>query len=155
MPDNLLLTTVKGQPDLEHVKDLHRRLRLGLVGPTTCSATRAGRIWDIETSGERWAWLDGSPPPPEAFFFFFFFFFAHTNHYVTPELAPQDVCDYKGTIKRRARAEALLAAGLAAGTDPVALGQSGAFRDHANEPLSVSALTGTTTTRTPTRASRR
>jgi hypothetical protein len=52
VPNNLLLATVLGQPDLEHVKDfLARAPRARGSNHLLCDAR--GRVWDVETSGGR------------------------------------------------------------------------------------------------------
>ena len=123
MPNNLLLASLFACRSLEDVRD-----RIAATprarGSNHLLADADGRIWDIETTATRLAWLDGDAC------------FAHTNHYVTPELAPQDATSSEGTYKRRARADELLAAGLEAGEDPVKLGQA-MLRDHANAPFSI------------------
>jgi isopenicillin-N N-acyltransferase-like protein len=83
-----------------------------------------GRILDVETSATRLARMDGGAC------------FAHTNHYVSAQLAPQDASRSEGSPKRLARAYGLLAAGLDAGTDLVDLAMS-VLRDHANAPESI------------------
>ena len=113
------------QPDLERVRDLiagSPRAR----GSNHLLCDTAGRIWDVETTAERWAFIDGAP------------LFTHTNHYVSPELAPDDATGSEGSPKRRARAEELLTAGVEAGTDLVELGKS-VLSDHANRPFSICA----------------
>jgi len=125
VPNSLLLASLFECRDLEEVRaqiDAAPRAR----GSNHLLADAAGRIWDIETTATRLAWIDGGAG------------FVHTNHYVTPELAPQDATTSAGTFKRRARAEELLATGLEAGEDPVRLGQA-LLRDHANAPLSICA----------------
>jgi len=125
VPNNLLLTSLFECRSLEEVRDridAAPRAR----GSNHLHADTSGRIWDIETTATRLAWLDGGGR------------FVHTNHYVTPELAPQDATTSVGTFKRRARAEELLAAGLEAGEDPVLLGQT-VLCDHSNAPLSICA----------------
>ncbi len=123
VPNNLLLASLFACRSLEEV-----RARIAAVprarGSNHLWADAAGGILDIETTATRMAWLDGGAC------------FAHTNHYVTPELAPQDATTSEGSYKRRARADELLAAGLEAGEDPVRLGQT-LLRDHANAPLSI------------------
>ena len=135
VPNNLLLTTVLGQPDLEHVKDLltHAPRARG-SNHLFCDAR--GRVWDLETSGERWALLDGSPPPPEAAVGGATALFTHTNHYVSPELTPGDASRSEGSRLRRERAGQLLSEGLEAGADLVELGKR-VLRDHENAPLSI------------------
>ena len=125
VPDNCLLATVLQQPDLEHARDLiagSPRAR----GSNHLLCDAGGRIWDIETTAERWAFVDGAP------------LFTHANHYVSPELAPDDASGSEGSPKRRARAEELLKAGVEAGTDLVELGKA-VLSDHANAPLSICA----------------
>jgi isopenicillin-N N-acyltransferase like protein len=123
VPNNCLLTIVLQQPDLEHVRDLIAAApRARGSNHLLCDAR--GRIWDIETSGERWALIDGGDC------------FAHANHYVSAELAPGDATGSEGSALRSARAEELLVAGVAAGDDPVALAQV-VLSDHANGPLSI------------------
>ena len=123
VPNNCLLTAVLEQPDLERVRDLiagSPRAR----GSNHLLCDAGGRIWDIETTGQRWAFIDGAA------------LFTHANHYVSPELAPGDATGSEGSPKRRARAEELLAAGLDVGADLVELGKA-VLRDHAGAPLSI------------------
>jgi isopenicillin-N N-acyltransferase like protein len=135
VPNNLILATVLLQPDLEHVKEfLTRAPRARGSNHLLCDAH--GRVWDVETSGERWALLDGSPPPSEAAASGASALFAHTNHYVSPELSPGDASRSEGSRLRRERAEQLLVEGLAAGDDLVEIGKR-VLRDHENAPLSI------------------
>jgi len=125
VPNNCLLATVLQQPDLEHARDLiagSPRAR----GSNHLLCDAGGRIWDVETTGERVAFIDGAS------------LFTHTNHYVSPELAPEDATGSEGSPKRRARAEELLRAGLERGVDLVELGQS-VLSDHAHRPFSICA----------------
>ena len=123
VPNNLLLASLFACRSLEEVRD-----RIASTprarGSNHLLADATGRIWDLETTATRLAWLDGGAC------------FVHTNHYLTPELSPQDATTSEGTYKRRVRAEELLVAGLEAGDDPVRLGQT-VLRDHANAPLSI------------------
>jgi isopenicillin-N N-acyltransferase like protein len=123
LPNNCLLAIVLQQPDLEHVRDLIAGAPRARGSNHLLSDAR-GRIWDIETSGERWAFIDGGQC------------FAHANHYVSGDLAPGDATGSDGSALRSARAEEMLAAGIAAGDDPVALAET-VLSDHANEPLSI------------------
>ena len=135
VPNNLLLTAVLGQPDLEHARDLivaAPRAR----GSNHLLCDARGRVWDIETTGERWALLDGSPPPPQAASSGATALFAHTNHYVSPELTPGDASRSEGSRLRRERAEQLLLEGLEAGDDLVELGKR-VLCDHENAPFSI------------------
>ncbi len=121
MPDNCLLATVLQQPDLERARDLiagSPRAR----GSNHLLCDAGGRIWDVETTAERWAFVDGAP------------LFTHANHYVSPELAPDDASGSEGSPKRRARAEELLKAGVEAGTDLVELGKA-VLSDHAERAV--------------------
>jgi isopenicillin-N N-acyltransferase like protein len=126
VPNNLLPASLFACRSLEDV-----RTRIAATprarGSNHLVAAAAGRIWDIETTATRLKWLDGGAC------------FAHTNHYVTPELAPQDATTSEGTYKRRARAQELLAAGLEAGEGSVRLGQT-VLCDHANAPRSICSL---------------
>ena len=135
VPNNLLLTTVLGQPDLEHVKDL-LTLAPRARGSNHLFCDARGRVWDLETSGERWALLDGSPPPPAAAASGATALFTHTNHYVSPELTPGDASGSEGSRLRRERAGQLLSEGLEAGADLVELGKR-VLRDHENAPFSI------------------
>ncbi len=123
VPNNCLLTVVLQQPDLEHVRDL-------IVGSPRARGSNhllcdaAGRIWDLETTGEHWAFIDGGA------------LFTHTNHFVSPELSPNDATASEGSPLRRARAEELLEAGVGAGGDLVELGKT-VLRDHENAPFSI------------------
>jgi len=135
VPNNLLLATVLCQPDLEHARDVIAAApRARGSNHLLCDAR--GRVWDLETSGERWAFLDGSPPPPEAASSGATALFAHTNHYVSPELAPGDASRSEGSRLRRERAERLLLEGLEAGIDLVELGRR-VLCDHENAPCSI------------------
>jgi isopenicillin-N N-acyltransferase-like protein len=135
VPNNFLLTTVLAQPDLDHVKELLTAApRARGSNHLFCDAR--GRVWDIETSGERWAFIDGSPAPSAAIASGATALFAHTNHYVSPELAPGDVSTSEGSRLRRERATELLLEGLEAGTDLVELGKR-VLRDHENAPSSI------------------
>jgi isopenicillin-N N-acyltransferase like protein len=123
VPNNCLLTIVLQQPDLEHVRDLIAGApRARGCNHLLCDA--GGRIWDIETTAEHWAFIDGGAC------------FAHANHYVSAELSPGDATGSQGSAMRQARAEELLAAGIEAGDEPVALAEA-VLSDHANEPLSI------------------
>ena len=104
--------------------------------PTNIDIDARGRVWDLETSGERWAFLDGSPPPPEAASSGATALFAHTNHYVSPELAPGDASRSEGSRLRRERAERLLLDCLGAGSDLVELGRR-VLCDQENAPSSI------------------
>ena len=135
VPNNLLLATVLCQPDLEHARDVITAApRARGSNHLLCDAR--GRVWDLETSGERWAFLDGSPPPSEAASSGATALFAHTNHYVSPELAPDDASRSEGSRLRRERAERLLLEGLEAGSDLVELGRR-VLCDHENAPFSI------------------
>jgi isopenicillin-N N-acyltransferase-like protein len=123
VPNNCLLTAVLEQPDLERARGLIKgspRAR----GSNHLLADADGRIWDLETSGEQYAFIDGGD------------LFAHTNHYVSSELSPGDATGSEGSPKRRERATELLAAGVQAGTDLVQLGRA-VLSDHANAPFSI------------------
>jgi isopenicillin-N N-acyltransferase-like protein len=135
VPNNLLLTTVLGQPDLEHVMEV-LTLAPRARGSNHLLCDARGRVWDIETSGGRWALLDGAPPPPEAAASGATALFAHTNHYVSPELTPGDASRSEGSRLRRERATQLLLEGLARGDDLVGLGKR-VLRDHENAPFSI------------------
>jgi isopenicillin-N N-acyltransferase like protein len=94
----------------------------------------SGRIWGLETTAGRSAFIDGGRR------------LAHTNHYLSPELAPDDASDAEGTHKRLARATELLDEGLASANPGGAQGAAQAvalarsvLTDHANAPLSICA----------------
>ena len=115
VPNNCLLATVLQQADLERARDLiagSPRAR----GSNHLLCDAGGRIWDVETTGERVAFIDGGD------------LFTHTNHYVAPELAAEDASASEGSRLRRPRAEELLRAGVEAGADLVELGKVGAER---------------------------
>ncbi len=125
MPNNCLLATVLQQPDLERARELiagSPRAR----GSNHLLCDAGGRIWDVETTGERVAYIDGGD------------LFTHTNHYVAPELAAEDASASEGSRLRRPRAEELLRAGVEAGADLVELGKA-VLSDHANRPFSICA----------------
>jgi isopenicillin-N N-acyltransferase-like protein len=135
VPNNFLLATVLGQPDLEHVRDLLAAApRARGSNHLLCDAR--GRVWDVETSGERWAFVDGAPAPAEAASLGATALFAHTNHYVSPELTPGDASRSEGSRLRRERAGQLLLEGLAQGTGLVELGKR-VLSDHENAPFSI------------------
>jgi isopenicillin-N N-acyltransferase-like protein len=135
VPNNLLLATVLCQPDLEHVKDL-LTLAPRARGSNHLLCDSRGRVWDIETTGERWALLDGSQPPPEATAVGATALFTHTNHYVSPELSPGDASRSEGSRLRRDRAAQLLLEGLVAGDDLIEAGER-VLSDHENAPFSI------------------
>jgi isopenicillin-N N-acyltransferase-like protein len=135
VPNNLLLATVLCQPDLEHVRDLLTRApRARGSNHLLCDAR--GRVWDIETSGEHWALLNGSPPPPEAEAAGATALYTHTNHYVSPELAPGDASRSEGSRLRRDRATQVVLEGLGSGDDLVEIGER-VLSDHENAPFSI------------------
>jgi isopenicillin-N N-acyltransferase-like protein len=125
VPNNLLLTALLEAPDLESAR-AHLTAAPRARGSNHLLCDAGGRIWDVETTGGRTAFIDGGEC------------FAHANDYVDPELAAEDATGSQGSARRRARAEELLLAGVAAAADPVALGKS-VLRDHANTPLSICA----------------
>lgn len=135
VPNNFILATVLCQPDLEHARDViaHAPRARG-SNHLLCGGD--GRVWDIETSGERSAFLDGSPPPAAAQAAGATALFTHTNHYVSPELAPGDASRSEGSRLRRERAERLLLDGVEAGADLVEMGK-GVLSDHENAPFSI------------------
>ena len=135
VPNNFLVATVLCQPDLEHVKQLLTAAPRAR-GSNHLLCDKRGRVWDIETSGERWAMIEGSPPPAEAATYGATALLAHTNHYVSPELVPGDASRSEGSRLRRERAELLLLEGLRAGRDPVEIGRR-LLSDHANEQFSI------------------
>lgn len=124
VPNNCLLVTVLEQPDLEHARDVISNAPRAR-GSNHLLCDIRGRIWDIETTAERWAFIDGGES------------FAHANHYVSPELAPDDATQSEGSPLRRARAEELLTTALEGGvTAPIALAES-VLGDHANGTFSI------------------
>lgn len=135
VPNNLILATVLVQPDLEHVKKL-LTLTPRARGSNHLLCDARGRVWDVETSGERWAFLDGSPPPPEAVASGVTALCVHTNHYLSPELTPGDASRSEGSRLRLERATRLLVDGLAAGDELVELARR-VLSDHENAPLSI------------------
>jgi isopenicillin-N N-acyltransferase-like protein len=80
-------------------------------GTNQCFADAAGRLWDVESSATSSAFADHTEQG----------YLAHTNHYVAPAMAPFEGSDHKESRTRLRTAEALLAAGLDHGTEPVAL----------------------------------
>jgi len=125
VPNTCLVATVLEQADLEGARDLIAGApRARGSNHLLCDA--GGRIWDIETTAERLAFMEGGV------------LFTHANHYVSPELAPEDATGSEGSPKRRARAEELLAQGVEAGVDLVELGKT-VLSDHANAPFSICA----------------
>jgi len=135
VPNNFLLAAVLAQPDLERARELITRApRARGSNHLLCDAR--GRVWDIETSGERWALVDGAPAPADAARAGASALLAHSNHYVSPELAPGDASRSEGSRLRRARAEELLTAGVRDGVDLVNLGKN-VLCDHENAPHSI------------------
>ncbi len=135
VPNNFVLATVLCQPDLERAREFISgapRAR----GSNHLLCGRDGRIWDIETSGERWAFLDGAISAAEAAAHGATALFVHTNHYVSPELVPGDASRSEGSRLRRERAERLLRDGVEVGADLVDLGKR-VLGDHENAPLSI------------------
>jgi len=125
VPNNLLLTGLLECPDLD--KALAHIARLPRArGSNHLLCDARGRILDVETTANHLATMDGGSR------------FVHTNHYLSAEMAPLEAYRSEGTPKRYARATELLAAGLAAGDDPVEVGKR-VLRDHANAPLSICA----------------
>jgi isopenicillin-N N-acyltransferase-like protein len=92
-------------------------------------ADTSGRLWDIETSATRSAFMDHSAAG----------YMAHTNHYVASELAPFEAVTYDESPIRLATAEAVLAEGIGRGDDPVEL-VARALRCH--EPAAEQAICG-------------
>lgn len=135
VPNNFLLATVLCQPDLERARDVIASAPRAR-GSNHLLCDDRGRVWDVETSGERWAFLDGTPPPPEAAAFGATALFAHTNHYVSPELTPGDASTSEGSRLRRERAERILLDGLGRGADLVEMAQD-VLCDHENAPFSI------------------
>jgi isopenicillin-N N-acyltransferase like protein len=125
VPNNLLLTSLLECPDLDavlaHIESLPRAR-----GSNHLLCDARGRILDVETTANHLAAMDGGSP------------FVHTNHYLSPDMLPLEAYRSEGTPRRYARAAELLAAGLAAGDDPVEVGKR-VLRDHANAPLSICA----------------
>jgi len=123
VPNNVVLAGVLEADGLEGAAALiagARRAR----GSNHLFADETGRIQDVETSATRLAHLDGGVC------------FAHTNHYVSPELSPEDASRSEGSPQRLARAYELLATGLDAAADPIDLAMS-VLRDHGNAPESI------------------
>ena len=123
VPNNCLLSQVLECEGVEAARDLISgapRAR----GSNHLLAAGDGRILDVETTAERVAVLEGGDG------------FVHTNHYVSPELAPEDASRSEGSPLRRARAQELIESGLAEGLDPVALARA-VLTDHANAPSSI------------------
>ena len=74
-------------------------------------ADTRGRLWDIETSATASAFSDHSRGGT----------MAHTNHYVAVEMSRFEAETHEESAIRLATAERILAAGVAAGDDPVEL----------------------------------
>lgn len=74
-------------------------------------ADTRGRLWDVETSAASHAFVDHSSAG----------LMAHTNHYVATEMRPYEGARHAESAVRLATAERMLAEGLAAGEDPIAL----------------------------------
>jgi isopenicillin-N N-acyltransferase-like protein len=74
-------------------------------------ADTGGRLWDVESSATASAFMDHTGRG----------FMAHTNHYVSPDMAPYEGSQWDETRVRLATAERLLAEGVARGDDPIEL----------------------------------
>lgn len=123
LPNNLLRRRLLESRTLEEARDwaCHpRRVR----GSNHIMGDASGRLWDIETSATAAASIDADV------------WLAHTNHYVTPEMAPFELSTSRNSRARLARARELTAAGVAAGDDPRAL-IPGVLADHENGENSI------------------
>lgn len=97
-------------PDLEEarIRGLHgARAR----GTNHFCADLDGRLWDIETSATRHAFIDRSTTGT----------MAHTNHYASPDMAAFEGSQSEESRVRLRTAERELAEGVARGDDPVEL----------------------------------
>jgi isopenicillin-N N-acyltransferase-like protein len=92
-------------------------------------ADAAGAIIDIETAASAWAELDTRTDGDAAWL-------AHTNHYIAAAMAPHEGSTHEESRRRLRRAEELLAAGAAAGRDPVEV-VAEVLRDHAGAPDAI------------------
>jgi isopenicillin-N N-acyltransferase like protein len=98
-------------------------------GTNNFFADTMGRLWDVETSATAHALADHTAAG----------FMAHSNHYVSPEMQPYEGYGGGESEVRIGTAERLLAAGLAAGDDPVEL-VARVLRSH--EPSSGECICG-------------
>jgi isopenicillin-N N-acyltransferase-like protein len=105
------------------------------AGDRACHSARArganhllgdahGRIWDIETSATAVSRVEADD------------WYAHTNHYLSPAMAPFEVSTSRGSRVRHARAADLISEGLERGDDPFALAAA-VLGDHANAPSTI------------------
>jgi len=83
-----------------------------------------GRILNVETSAGAHALIESRD------------WLAHTNHYVSPDMAAYEGYSEQESRTRLAVAESLLAEGVARGDDPLALVTS-VLRDHSSRPDSI------------------
>ena len=83
-----------------------------------------GRILDVETSAGAHAVIESRE------------WMAHTNHYVSPDMATYEGSGEQESRTRLVAAEALLAEGMARGEDPFAL-VTRVLRDHSTRPDSI------------------
>lgn len=105
-----------------------------------------GTIWDVETSGERGAVIEGRPAGGAVIegrpasgadgATSGRVWLAHTNHYIAEEMLAVEASTSIGSRNRYARACELLSEGLDRGADPVELVAT-VLRDHANAPTSI------------------
>jgi isopenicillin-N N-acyltransferase-like protein len=85
---------------------------------------RSGLVCDLETSATGSSEVAGDG------------WLVHTNHYVSPAMAPFEASYEDESRRRLTRAETLLAAGIARGDEPLGLVAT-VLRDHANAPDAV------------------
>jgi isopenicillin-N N-acyltransferase-like protein len=83
-----------------------------------------GRILDVETSAGAHALIESHE------------WMAHTNHYVSPDMAAYEGYEEQESRTRLTAAETVLAAGMARGEDPFAL-VTHVLRDHSTRPDSI------------------
>ncbi|MDX6593732.1 MAG: isopenicillin-N N-acyltransferase like protein [Gaiellales bacterium] len=83
-----------------------------------------GRLWNIETSAERIAVDDGAS------------WLAHTNHYLSKDLADVEGSTSAGSRHRLTRARAVIDEGRDRGDDPATIART-VLRDHDGVPRSV------------------
>jgi len=105
VPNNLLRRHMLEARSLADARE--RALLAGRArGSNHLVAHASGELWDIETSSSHDALLTSTDR------------LIHTNHYLSPEMAPFEISTSVGTRQRLARAGELLDEGLARGEDP-------------------------------------
>jgi isopenicillin-N N-acyltransferase like protein len=118
VPNNLLRRWALEATSLEEARDrclLTDRAR----GSNHLFGDAGGRIWNLETSGAASALVEADA------------WYAHTNHYLSPEMAVHELSTSANSRTRVARAQHLVQQGLERGDDAAVIA-AGVLADHAN-----------------------